>query len=200
VNQPGVKLELAPGEPRTAPATLPLQAGGAPEPGQYVVHDVDDLVLPYLPDPLAHGIALVFPEAGADRAIPFPFGTEGFTAAYRGTWPFVEPFRLTLEGAAELDARVAGRRLRLSLPPGDRQRFRLSSSLERTELAKLGAWASMPPAVTANDDVAEAAADGMLWGLTPAEEVVLVHAVPRPLEAPRPTRIRPLRGLAQNSC
>ena len=200
VAQLGVHLEQAPGEPRTTPAMLPLPAGGTPEPGQYVVHDVDDLVLPYLPDPLAHGIALVFPEAGADRAIPFPFGTEGFTAAYRGSWPFVEPFRLTLEGASELDVRVAGRRLRLSLPPGDRQLFRLSSSLERAELSKLGAWASMPPAVTANDDVAEAAADGMLWGLTPAEDVVLVHAVPRPLEAPRPTLIRPLRGLGQNAC
>ena len=45
-----------------------------------------------------------------------------------------------------------------------------------------------------NHDVAEAAADGWLWGLTPFDDVVLVHAVPRPLEAPRPTILVPLRG------
>lgn len=200
VPQDNVRLEQAQGEPRTTPATLPLPAGEAPQPGQYVVHDVDDLVLPYLPDPLANGIALVFSEAGAGRTIPFPFGTEGFTVAYQGKWPFIEPFRFTLEGSAELDAHVSGRRVRLALPPGDRQRFRLSSSLNKAGLAKLGVWQTMPPMVTANPDVAEAAADGMLWGLTPAEDVLLVHAVPRPVEAPRPTRIFPLRGLGMNSC
>src|SRR5206468_1231706 len=36
-------------------------------------------------------------------------------------------------------------------------------------------------------DFAQAATDGWLWAFTPFEEVTLVHAVPRPLEAPRPS-------------
>ncbi len=43
-----------------------------------------------------------------------------------------------------------------------------------------------------NPDVAEAAADGWLWGLSPFEDVMLVHAVDRPLEAPRPIRLTPI--------
>ena len=62
--------------------TLPLAVGEAPAPGQTVVHDVDELGLPYLPDPMARGLSIVFTGGGPDRALPFPFGVEGFTAAY----------------------------------------------------------------------------------------------------------------------
>ena len=53
--------------------------------------------------------------------------------------------------------------------------------------------ASLPPAVRANPNIPEAAADGWLWGLTPSEDLMLVHAVPRPLAAPRPTRLTAVR-------
>ncbi|NIR35678.1 MAG: hypothetical protein GWN07_06665, partial [Actinobacteria bacterium] len=82
--------------------TLPLPRGFAPAPGQYVIHDTDQLALPYLPDVAARGVSLVFPEAGHDRQIPFPFGTEGFTARYPGSWPERLPFRLVLHGADQL--------------------------------------------------------------------------------------------------
>ena len=203
ITQPGIRLETQPGPQHADPITLPLLPPGAdPEPGrsdhlppgQYVVHDTEELALPYLPDPPARGVSFVFEEAGLDRAIPFPFGTEGFTARYPGDWPEVQPFRLVLDGAEQLSGRVDGRVIAISLPPGDVQRFRLSSSLDRGELALFGPWRSLPEAVRANRDVAEAAADGWLWGLTPSERFTLVHAVTRPLEAPRPTRILPLRG------
>ncbi|SDI33148.1 hypothetical protein SAMN05192558_107172 [Actinokineospora alba] len=200
VDQLNVRLEHQAGPPHADRTTLPLAKPGDPlPPGQYVVHDVDDLVLPYLPDPLARGISLVFPEAGRDRPIPFPFGTEGFTARYSGQWPVVEPFRLVLDGGGELNGAVSGRVLTLSLPPGDLQRFRLASSLDRADLDLFGPWRGLPPSVRANPDVAEAAADGWLWGLTPFEDVLLVHAVPRPLEAPRPTKILPVRGIGTTS-
>jgi hypothetical protein len=157
------------------------------------VHDTDQLVLPYLPDPMARGVSLAFPEAGLDRRIPFPFGGEGFTAAYAGKWPEIQPFRFVLAGAAELSGRVEGNVITVELPPGDQQRFRLASSLSGSDLNRLGPWRSLPAAVRADADVAEAAVDGWLWGLTPYEEVVLVHAVPRPLEAPRATTLRPSR-------
>jgi hypothetical protein len=203
IAQPGVGLETAPGTPHADPITLPLLGPDDPPqpgrgytlpPGWYVVHDTPDLVLPYLPDPLARGVSFVFQEAGLDRSIPFPFGTEGFTAHYRGKWPEIEPFRLVL-GGGELAGKVAGRLISISLPPGDVQRFRLASSLQRDDLDLFGPWRSLPQSVRDNKDVAEAAADGWLWGLTPFEDVTLVHAVPRPLEAPRPTKLLPFRTL-----
>lgn len=190
-------LALGEGEPPDADpaiAALRLRPGEAPAPGQYVVHDVDELVLPYLPDPMAEGVSFVFPEAGAGRSIRFPFGTEGFTAAYAGDWPEDGPFLLRLEGAEELDSAVTDRRIRFLLPPGDVQRARLSSSLVRDRLDWMGVWRSLPPALKQVPEVREAAVDGWLWGLTPAEELTFVHAVPRPLEAPRPTLLRALRG------
>lgn len=193
ITQPGVALRSQPVTPQVALKALPLPTGEAPAPGQYVVHDTPELSLPYLPDPLADGVSLVFPEAGADRLIPFPFGAEGFTAAYGGQWPEILPFRLSVTGADELAARVDGRVLSMSLPAGDQQRFRLASSLAPRALNLLGAWRSLPPVVRADDDVAEAARDGWLWALTPSEDVIVVHAVPRPLEAPRPTRLAPVR-------
>ena len=192
VPQPGIDL-VHNGTLPEAPKTLPLARGETPTSGQYVIHDVDELALPYLPDPLAAGVSVVFAEAGRDRTIAFPYGTEGFTAAYQGDWPAVEPFRLVLGDATELTGEVSGRTVTFGLPPGDLQTFRLASSLRRSELDLFGPWRSMPPAVHDDPDVAEAAADGWMWGLTPYEDVRLVHAVPRPVEAPRPTKLTPDR-------
>ena len=197
IPQPGVMLAHDAATPQAELKSLPLAPGEAPAPGQYVVHDVDDLTIPYLPDPLARGVAFVFPEAGRDRTLAFPFGGEGFTARYGGDWPGVAPYRLVLTHADELGAEVADRTVEFRLPPGDVQRARLSSSLRRRDLDLLGPWRSLAPAVRDNDDVAEAAKDGWLWGLTPFDDVLLVHAVPRPLEAPRPTILLPQRSRGQ---
>lgn len=161
--QPGIEL-VHNGTLPEAPKTLPLARGEAPVSGQDVIHDVDELALPYLPDPLAAGVSVVFAEAGRDRTIAFPYGTEGFTASYPGDWPVVEPFRLVLGDAAELTGDVTGRTLSFGLPPGDLQTFQLASSLRRSELDLFGPWRSMPPAVHDDPDVAEAAADGWMWG------------------------------------
>ena len=191
--QPEISLASEPTVPASERKTLPLPPGEPPAPGQYVIHDVNELVVPYLPDVAARGISLVFPEAGRDRTLFFPFGTEGFTAAYRGRWPAPRPFRLLLHGSEVLDGRLVGGELRIGLPPGDVQRFRLASSLDRADLDLFGLWRILPEILRTNPDIAEAAADGWLWALTPFDEVTLVHAVPRPLEAPRPTVLTALR-------
>lgn len=187
--QDGIDLAADPTVPASTLKTLPLPPGEPPAPGQYIIHDTDDLVLPYLPDVLARGISLVFPEAGRDRLIAFPFSAEGFTARYQGLWPEQRPIRLVLGGANTLGGRLVGRRLEILLPPGDVQRFRLATALDRDELDLFGLWRSLPTAIRNNPDVAEAAADGWMWALTPFDDVTLVHAVPRPLEAPRPTKL-----------
>ncbi|MDQ3987426.1 MAG: hypothetical protein M3280_13130 [Actinomycetota bacterium] len=192
--QRGIALVADPTVPPSTLKNLPLAAGEAPAAGQYVIHDTDALLLPYLPDVAASGISLVFPEAGRDRIIAFPFGTEGFTASYPDDWPTRQPFRLVLRGSDVLSGVLDEHVLRIALPPGDIQRFRLSSSLDRADLDLFGLWRHLPPALRDNEDVANAAADGWLWALTPYDEVTLVHAVPRPLEAPRPTKLTALRA------
>ena len=192
--QPGIALVADPGVPPSTLKELPLPAGDPPTPGQYIVHDTDEIRVPYLPDPVADGISLVFPDAGRDRQLVFPFGVEGFTARYGGNWPERRPFRLVLESSPDLNGDLRSRALHIGLPPGDVQRFRLSSSLRPQDLDLFGFWRSLPESVRNIDVIAEAAADGWLWILTPFDKVTLVHAVPRPLEAPTPTVLRPLRG------
>ncbi len=191
--QPGIALANDPEVPPSTMKTLPLPQGEMPATGQYIVHDTDAPVLPYLPEVVARGISLVFQEAGLDRQIIFPFGTEGFTARYRGTWPERQSFRLVLRNSNEVRGRLSGRTLEISLPPGDVQRFRLASSLDPEDLELFGLWRILPPVLRVNPAIVEAAADGWLWAFTPFDQVTLVHAVPRPLEAPRPTILRALR-------
>ncbi len=87
----------------------------------------------------------------------------------------------------------------MRLPPGDIQLLQAASALPRDQLQLFGPWSCLPPGVTADPDVTEAAADGMLWGLSPFERITLVHAVDRPIEAPRPVRILPLRAPGSTS-
>jgi hypothetical protein len=191
--QPGIALVKDPGTPDSTLKSLPLPAGEMPAPGQYIVHDVDELTLPYLPDPLSRGMSLVFPDAGRDRQLQFPFGSEGFTAEWPGSWPALEPFRLVLAPSEELTGDLTGRALTIGLPPGDVQRFRLSSSMTHDDLDLFGFWRLLPTSFRSVDEVAEAAADGWLWIFTPYDEITLVHAVPRPLESPRPTVLHATR-------
>jgi hypothetical protein len=158
-----------------------------------VVHDVDQLVLPYLPDSLARGLSLVFPDAGRDHRLEFPWSVEGLTLRYRGAWPERQPYRLVLESGEELAGRVDGNLIRIALPPGEQLRLRLSSALRSERLELLGLWRNRDPALREKEELAEAAADGWYWWLTPADELRLVHAVPRPVEVPRIPWLKPWR-------
>jgi len=192
--QPGIAFHTSPtAEIPDAATPADLERGAGLTPGQYVVHDTDQLVLPYLPDPMAAGVSLVFPDAGRDHHLFWLFAIEGVTAPYPGQWPEPRPFRIVLESGAQLAGRFDGGLIRFQIPPGEQLRMRLSSSLDRSQLDLLGLWHSLPEVLRNLDVLAEAAADGWLWWLTPATEMRLVHAVPRPVEAPRPTILLPFR-------
>lgn len=162
--------------------------------GQYVVHEVRKLRLPYLADPLADGASLVFPDAGRDHRLTVPFATEGVRLPYLGDWPDQVPHRLVLEGGPELSAHVEDHVVTITVPPGERLRVRSSTSLRAEELDLLGLWRGLPRAFQDRPEIADAARDGWLWWLTPAEELQLVHAVPKPVERPRVPRLLPIRG------
>lgn len=193
--QPNVHLHTTP----TADTPLHAEPGDVPRgagltPGQYVAHDVDAVEVPYLPDPLAAGVSFTFPDAGHHHLLTGLLALEGTTIRYPGTWPTPQPLRLVLESGPELGAVVDDHVVRVTLPPGEQLRMRMSSCLERASLDLFGLWRSLPEAVKADPITAEAAADGWFWWLTPSAEVRLVHAVPKPVEVPRFTLLIPLRA------
>ena len=192
--QPGVTFHVLPTAETpdvTAPGDLP---DGAPlTPGQYVAHDVNQVALPYLPDPIARGISLMFPDAGKDHRLAGLFALEGTTLDYPGVWPDRVPFRLVLESDQALGGRVEGNVVHITVPPGEQLRVRLASAIDRASLDHLGLWASLPAVIRENPFLREVAADGWFWWLTPSTELRFVHAVPRPVEVPRPTILVPVR-------
>ncbi|NQX26614.1 hypothetical protein HQQ81_04515 [Microbacteriaceae bacterium VKM Ac-2854] len=147
-----------------------LQQGGS-----YVLHDVDALSLPYLPDPLALGVSFTsLPGDGGTRVQEWPSA---------GAWHDRDPIRLRIEdgaGAAEWDA--DRRLLRVFVPQADHAVVALSSVLPKDELELMGVWGlEAEPYRQAQE---EDAVLGRHWLLTPAETLELVHAVEKPLAPP----------------
>lgn len=208
--QPGTALASRPGANPDTAVTLAQITAHRDTPlgeGQYVVHDVEDLVLPYLPDPHAAGVALVFYDAGAPhlladprplQAVVLPFGDEA------GGWPRTEPLRLLLTAGPALGATLDGRTIRVTLPPGEQVRVAMSSSLRAADLDDFGLWRSQlastigpdgqstPEQVVAAAVLLRAATAGWTWWLTPSTDLRLVHAVPAPVRAPALLELHPL--------
>jgi hypothetical protein len=197
VTQPGVTLQAGP-EVKDPKKDLTAYLGinrGEPIPaGHYVVHDAERLALPWLPDPLAAGVALGM--SGANRGSPLIglFRTESTTARYQGEWPAPAPFRLVLGNSdKEASASVKDGVIQIALPPGTRLDMRLSSSLRREDLELLALWGLIPEGLRKLDLVSRPAADGQFWAMTPYEPITLVHAVPRPVLAPVIAKLLPIR-------
>ncbi len=208
VQQPNIALLSRPGADTEHAVTLDQITAHRDTPlgeGQYVVHDVDELRLPYLPDPLARGIALVFLDAGSPHSLPEPRVLQAVVVPFTGSWPALRTYRLVLTGGEELGARVDGNQIRVTVPAGEQVRVAVSSSLDEEDLQVLGLWRSHP--VSAPDDpdtppdaktvaaralLRRAAVAGWTWWLTPAEELRLVHAVPRPVHPPQLLSLRVL--------
>ncbi len=197
VAQPGVSLQAGPeiADPVTDLSLFEgANRGDVIPAGHYVMHDVDAMALPYLPDPLAAGVAMGM--AGANIGSPLfgLFRTESTAARYSGEWPAPAPFRLVLKSAPKPVARIEGRVITIGLPPGTRLDMKLSSSLRPEDLDLLALWMLFPKALRDLDLLKRPAADGQLWGLTPFERISLVHAVPRPVLPPLITKLWPLRA------
>ena len=192
IAQPGVSLQAGPeiAEPVTDLGTLQgLSRGDPPPAGHYVIHDVDELALPWLPDPMAAGIAFGMNTANKGSPLVGAFRVESTAAPYLGEWPAPEPFRLVIETATHMTATVRGRVVTIGIPPGERLDLRLSSSLRRADLPLFALWGLLPVNLTNLDLFERPAADGQFWALTPYEPVSLIHAVPRPVLPPLNTMI-----------
>lgn len=192
--QPGMSLAHSPGATGLMTLEQIQDWRNQPAEGQYIVHDVDQLVLPYLPDPFADGVALVFYEAGADHRLANPRVLQSVVIDYAGTWPEVQPLRLVVHHAPRLDARQVGNVIHVGLPPGEQVAVAFSSTLDPEHLDKMGLWRFHPvhdPNVPEADRRAleRAARDGWLWWLTPDEDLRLVHATARPARPPMISRL-----------
>jgi hypothetical protein len=193
--QPGMALISMPG---ASPPLMTLEqiqdSRFPPSEGQYIVHNVDQMVLPYLPDPMAHGVALVFYEAGADHQSTNPRVLQSVFIPYDGTWPELQPLRLVLHSAPRLDAKQDGNVINVGLPPGEQVAVTFSTTLDQEHLEKMGLWTQHPvhdPDVPEADRevLREAARNGWLWWLTPDADLRLVHATARPAVRPRIARL-----------
>ncbi len=149
---------------------------GAPLPaGAYVVADEASVVTPYLPDPLARGVALANPEG------TLAVGLQRFP----GTWPDLASVLLQLDGSmvgTPVAFSVEGGVVVATLPQAEQVTLRVSCILDEADLALLAVLALLGSNVPSA--VRQAALQGQHWMLTPYEEVVLVHAVERPLADP----------------
>lgn len=143
--------------------------------GQYVIHDVDQLTLPYLPDPLA--VAASF--------TGLPGLPETWVLDWPGSGPWYDrrPICLRIEDGSGTPAYDADARLlRVFLPPAEHAKVRLSSVLPRDALPLMGVWMLEHPAVRGIQE--DDAQRGRHWMLTPWTTLELVHAVERPLAPP----------------
>lgn len=197
IPQPGVHLETGvtvdPGQAVTL-EFLQQSPEHQPAAGQYIRHDTDQLVLPYLPDSMARGVALVFYEAGTDHHLADRRVLQSVVLPYSGSWPMIEGLRLVLRSGAELAAVRDGNQVRVTLPPGEQVGVAVSSVLDAEHLAKLGLWrhhAVHDPAVSDADRkvLERAALDGWLWWLTPSTDLRLVNATPGPAKPPMITTL-----------
>ena len=172
-----------------------LAGGGQPDPADHGqrYYDTDTLSfpvesggtapVPWLVDPLARGAALAgLPGASGVTAVDFGSG-EG------RTWRRLQPFRIRLvegTGAPSLDPLT--RVLTVALGKADVAEVTLSAQPGVNDLPLLEIWRWLQNdagLTTAQLDRHRTyALDGRNWLLTPAQPLVLVHAVRRPLVPP----------------
>ena len=171
------------------PPTLEtLPRGGALAPGQYVLHTTEQLLLPYLPDPLAIGIGF--------RGLPGVDPDDSLRVVFNGDWPEPVPFRLRVVGGSGPPEIGPDGVLTVQLPQAEVASVRISSLVDGEGLAQLAIWDWMSEDARAR--LQGAAERGQLWMLTPFDEMTLVHAVQRPLAEPDiPEDLTPRRLLGE---
>jgi hypothetical protein len=166
--------------------TLPAARGAGLPGGAYAFYPEPDVLLPYLPDPLAIGVSLT----GYDFT-----GVEVFheRATFSGGWPALVPFRLRLsEGplGATFDANV----LEVRLPKAEVVWARLASVFPDGRREDLAIWQWIPE-LQRTDDLKQAATEGRHWMLTPFRQVTFTHAVQQPRAVPDMAKVVSSRSL-----
>jgi len=167
-----------------------LGPGDTLAPGQYVVHNTNQVRLPYLPDPLAGTVALRGLPGSAGNAVYVSFNLD---------FPDAEPFRIIITEGADApefninDPVYGPRVLRVHLKKAEIVKVQLSATLREEELSLMGLWHWLIEKGIGSSKLSELQGliiRGRHWMFTPSRELVLVHAVQQPLEEARFNQIK----------
>jgi hypothetical protein len=149
-----------PSDPTVQPPTIPL-----------------DQPVPYLPDPLARGAALLISPNNDFETI---YQTVDFSPADGHSWPDYRPFGIELVAGTTLGVNVDNDRrvITFTLTPGDHVHSSLTATLDPGDVALLALpnMMSFPP----DGDIAQ----GKSWPITPNVYLDFVYAVQKPLLTP----------------
>lgn len=188
----------------TVPTDLSTHQLGDPlKEGEYIVRAEKQLITPYLPDPLAHGVALRNLPGDPDGLHLVEFG---------GDWPDVTPFRIRIverPGLLHECEQVfpqqhepkwdpESRLLTVFLPKGEVATVRYSCYVtpELSHFVGMTKWSTLSAAN--QSELEDRILSGGHWMTTPWRELTLVHATQRPLCAPRWKKLsqsRPRKGI-----
>ena len=162
-----------------------------------MIHKEEDLLLPYLPDVFARGVAFVgLPRIAGAGALPSDPGATKvqllsldpahqkqklslLKVQFDGPWPNARPFRIRIvegTGAPQWKNHV----LTVFLPKAETAHVRYSSYLTKDDLAQMGVWGWFADQLK----LEPYATSGQHWMLTPFRHLELVHAVQQPLKEP----------------
>ena len=154
--------------------------GQALQPGEYVLHDVDQLDLPYLPDPLSVGASFT-----ALPGAPGSWLQQWEPTDPNAPWYDRRPLRVRIEDGAGVPVYDATKRLlTVKLPQAEMVTVNLSSYLDEGTQELFGPWMLQRAIFRSLAFRRLAAAQGRNWLLTPWSELTLVHAVEKPLLPP----------------
>ena len=199
--------------------------------GRYAIHCEAKLLLPYLPDPLARGAALFGLSGVDGKTGRFDdltnqlsyAGTQVLpTKAHRALgfvtkigfgrdWPGRLPFLLQLSGRSSSDAPqplpqwdIGARLLKVELPPGQTATVWLSSYPGAKDIDLFGLyywWNEHVGSSAERKEFLNTAEHGALAMLSPARQVLLVHAVQKPvrLALPSPSSTLDIRRFGGDS-
>ena len=148
--------------------------------GEYVCHDVDQLDLPYLPDPLSVGASFTsLPGA------PGSWLQQWEPTAANTPWHDRRPLRVRIENGSGPPVYSANQRLlTVLLPQAEMVTVNLSSYLTEGTQELFGPWMIQRGIFRSLPQRRAASQQGRAWMLTPWSQLTLVHAVEKPLEPP----------------
>lgn len=176
-------------------------------PGQYIIHKEAQLLLPYLPDPIARGVVLqevpgmtASGTPALEKVIDPVLGLDLLKVPFELKWPEAFPFRIRLaERPGTMEARQCDqsfenldeppswdanqRLLTIYLGKAEVRKIRYSGYFHETDLARMGVWKWLRKS-SHLQTLKKYSLSGKHWMMTPFRTVTLVHAVQQPLCEP----------------
>jgi len=156
---------------------------------QWIYYPTSTLALPYLPDPIARGVAFQF--------LPGTTAVDPTTlVSLPATWPAAQLFSLQIKaGSAPPTPPNAGNSYTLTVlaPKASVTTVRLSSTFNGSDLVLMTLWNWLNSAGLASPSLQALILSGQHWMFTPYRELTIVHAVRQPLLPPDLPTVTPSR-------